>query len=231
MSDPTIPGAASKAAAGATPPDDMALARLIAGGDRVSFEQLMRRHNRRLYRLARATLRDDAEAEDALQDAYLAAYRAMDKFRGDSTLATWLSRMVLNECLGRLRKSVRRQNVIPMVTSDEMDNTACDDERASPDKAAVRGEIRAMLERRLDELPEDFRVVFVLRVVEELSVEETAASLGIPEATVRSRHFRARSLLRESLAREFDVAERDLYDFGGARCDRIVARVNGALDT
>jgi RNA polymerase sigma factor (sigma-70 family) len=213
------------------PPDDLALARRIAAGDRVSFEFLMRRHNRRLYRLARATLRDDAEAEDALQEAYLAAYRAIDRFRGESTLVTWLSRMVLNECLGRLRKSARRQNVIPIVASDDMDMTAPDDERDGPHRLLVRAEIRAMLERKLDQLPEDFRTVFVLRAVEELSVEETAASLGIPEATVRSRHFRARSLLRESLAQEFDVAERDLFDFGGAHCDRIVAGVMARLDT
>jgi RNA polymerase sigma factor (sigma-70 family) len=211
-------------------PDDLGLARRVAAGDRVSFELLMRRNNRRLYRLARATLRDDAEAEDALQEAYLSAYRAIGSFRGDSTLATWLSRMVLNECLGRLRKNARRQNVIPLVTSDDMDTTAPDDDRDLPDKVLVRSEIRAMLERKLDQLPEDFRTVFVLRAVEELSVEETAACLGIPEATVRSRHFRARSLLRESLARDFDVAERDVFDFGGVHCDRIVAGVSARLN-
>ncbi|HEY0858091.1 MAG TPA: RNA polymerase sigma factor [Albitalea sp.] len=219
----------SAALPGGEPPDDLAVARLVAAGDRAAFEQLMRRNNRRLYRLARATLRDDAEAEDALQEAYLSAYRAMSSFRGEATLATWLSRMVLNECLGRLRRNVRRQNVIPMISSDESHDAPCADERSFPDRLAARGEIRALLERKLDQLPEDFRVVFVLRAVEELSVEETAASLGIPEATVRSRHFRARSLLRESLAREFDVAERDLYDFGGVHCDRTVARVVAML--
>lgn len=213
------------------PPDDLDLASRIAAGDRACFEYLMRRHNRRLYRLARATLRDDAEAEDALQEAYLAAYRAIGSFRGESTLVTWLSRMVLNECLGRLRKGARRQNVIPMVASDDMETTASDDPRDGPDRLLVRAEIRAMLERKLDQLPEDFRIVFVLRAVEELSVEEAAATLGIPEATVRSRHFRARSLLRESLAQELDVAERDLFDFGGVHCDRIVAGVLDRLDS
>jgi RNA polymerase sigma-70 factor (ECF subfamily) len=138
--------------------------------------------------------------------------------------------MVLNECLGRLRKGARRQNVIPMVTSDEMDGIHANEEEV-PDKVLVRSEMRALIERKLGELPEDFRVVFVLRSVEELSVEETADSLGIEPATVRSRHFRARSLLRESLAREIDVAERDLFDFGGARCDRTVAAVNARLDS
>jgi RNA polymerase sigma-70 factor (ECF subfamily) len=213
----------------AVPLDDMALARRVAAGDRSAFDVLMRINNRRLYRLARATMRNDAEAEEALQEAYIAAYRGMAGFRGESTLATWLSRMVLNECLGRLRKGARRQNVIPMVTSDEMDSIHANEEEV-PDKVLVRSEMRALIERKLGELPEDFRLVFVLRSVEELSVEETADSLGIEPATVRTRHFRARSLLRESLAREIDVAERDLFDFGGARCDRTVAAVNTRLN-
>lgn len=208
--------------------DDVAVARRIGAGDRRTFDLLMRRYNRRLYRLARSTLRDDAEAEDALQEAYLSAYRSIKQFRGDSTLVTWLSRMVLNECLGRLRKNARRQNVIPMVAGDEMETMASDD-RDFPHKALLRGEMRVILEHKLDQLPEDFRTVFVLRAVEELSVEETAACLGIPEATVRSRHFRARSLLRESLAQEIDIAERDLFEFGGAHCERIVVNVNARL--
>ena len=211
------------------PPDDMAIVRRVAGGDRAAFDQVMRRNNRRLYRLARATMRNDAEAQEALQEAYFAAYRGIARFRGESTLTTWLSRLVLNECLGRLRKSVRRQNVIPMVTSEEMNDIPAD-EHEVPEKVLARAEMRALIERKLDELPEDFRLVFVLRSVEELSVEETADSLGIEQATVRSRHFRARSLLRESLAREIDVAERDVFDIGGVHCDRIVASVNARLD-
>lgn len=98
-------------------------------------------------------------------------------------------------------------------------------ESETPDQALGRAELRAVLERKLDQLPEAFRTVFVLRCVEELSVEETAQCLNIPEATVRSRHFRARSMLRESLAQDIDVAERDVFSFGGEHCDRIVARV------
>lgn len=215
----------------ADPPlDDLETARRVAAGDRRAFEQLMRRHNRRLFRLARATLRDDAEAQEALQEAYLAAYRGIGRFRGDATLVTWLSRMVLNECLARLRKQARRQNVIPMVPAGDAAEAVHADEGDVPERALARAEMRALLERKLDELPEDFRVVFVLRSVEELSVEETAASLGLELATVRSRHFRARSLLRESLAQDIDIAERDLFDFAGARCDAIVAAVLGRLD-
>jgi RNA polymerase sigma factor (sigma-70 family) len=209
--------------------DDMELARRIGAGDRASFELLMRRHNRALYRLARSALRDDAEVEDVLQEVYLSAYRSIRQFRGESALSTWLSRMVLNECLARLRKRARRQNVIPIVTTEDLDTTAAGEDDF-PDKAALRAQMRGIVERKLDELPEDFRMVFVLRAVEEMSVEETAASLNIPEATVRSRHFRARSLLRESLAREIDIAERDLFEFGGAHCDRIVAAVMGRID-
>ena len=213
----------------ALPSDDLALARRVAAGERAAFDLLMRRNNRRLYRLARASLCDDAEAQDALQEVYLAAYRGIAQFRGESSLATWLSRMVLNECMKRLRKSARRQNVAPMGTSAGIEDTHAA-EQGDPEEALVRAEMRALVERKLDQLPRDFRLVFVLRSVEELSVEETAESLGIEPATVRSRHFRARSLLRESLARDIDVAERDLFDFAGEYCDRIVAAINTRLD-
>jgi RNA polymerase sigma-70 factor, ECF subfamily len=193
--------------------------------DHEQFERMMRLHNRRLYRIARAVLRDDAEAEDALQEAYLCAYRSFGRFRGESSLATWLSRLVLNECLGRLRRDARRRKVVPLVGSEhEMDSVAGPDSKR-PERIVARREMRALLERKLDQLPETFRLVFVLRSVEELSVEETARSLGIPVATVRTRHFRAKSLLRESLAQDIDLAERDLFEFGGNRCDGVIATV------
>jgi RNA polymerase sigma-70 factor (ECF subfamily) len=211
--------------------DDASLVSRVLTGDRMAFALLMRRFNRRLYRLARAIVADDAEAEDALQEAYLNAYRRLGQFRGDASLATWLSRLVVNECLGRMRRSARRQNVIPMTPSpaDHEMEQAPADEVGAPDAAADRAQMRAILERRIDALPEAFRAVFVLRSIEELSVEETAVCLGIPEETVRSRHFRARGLLREALAREVDIAERNLWDFAGERCDRIVERVLARL--
>ena len=211
--------------------DDAALVRRVLADDSTAFALLMRRFNGRLYRLARAIVGDDAEAEDALQEAYLNAYRSLRQFRGDSSLATWLSRLVVNECLGRMRRSARRQNVIPMTPSpaDDEIEAVPSDEVGSPDAAADRAQMRAILERRIDALPESFRAVFVLRSVEELSVEETAECLGIPAETVRSRHFRAKSLLREALAREVDIAERNVWEFAGQRCDRIVARVLARL--
>ena len=214
--------------------EDGELARCIAAGDTLAFERLMRQHNRRLYRLARVTLRNDGDAEDALQEAYFQAFRAMGQFRGESSLATWLSQLVMNECLNRLRKQARRDGIAPMVHAElagdddalEAETDAMDAPFAErPDDALARSQLRALIERRLDDLPEAFSAVFVLRGVEELSVEETAQSLGIPEATVRSRYFRARGLLRKSLAADIDVAQQGVFSFDGARCDRIVATV------
>jgi len=212
-----------------TPPaeDELTLARRVANGDRGAFELLMRRYNRRLYRLARASLRDDSEAKDALQEAYLNAYRGIGSFRGEATLSTWLSRLVLNECGVRQRRSARRRDIVPLVSFDtnrtETERVA--DVAEAPDRAAARIQLRAILESKLGELPEALRVVFVLRSVEELSVAEAAQTLGIAEETVRVRHFRAKGMLREALAREIDLAETDLFEFGGAHCDGVVASV------
>lgn len=214
--------------------DDAALARAIAAGDIAAFEQLMRRYNRTLFRTARAILKDDGEAEDALQEAYLLAYRSLQQFRGDARLSTWLVRIVANEALARLRKRSRRAAILPLHHDDDeaaREAAAATEapEMDRPDHAMHRAEMRHLLEARIDALPDAFRAVFVLRAVEELSVEDTAASLGIPEATVRSRFFRARSLLRESLARDVDRACGDVFGFAGERCDRIVANVLARL--
>ncbi|MFL6606548.1 MAG: RNA polymerase sigma factor [Steroidobacteraceae bacterium] len=207
--------------------DDNSLVRRVAEGDQFAFECLMRRYNRRLYRLARAVLGDRTEAEDALQEAYLCAFRAIKGYRADAALSTWLSRLVLNECLGRKRRGSRRQRVIPLTRHDHsaaIGNFAAPD-TGQPDKLTAAEQMRALLESKLEQLPASFRVVFVLRSVEELTVEETAECLGIAAETVRTRHFRAKGLLREALAREIDLAERDLFDFGGEHCDRVVANV------
>lgn len=225
-----VQNAAGAAAAGL---DEAGLVARVQAGDAAAFEVLMRRHNRRLYRTARSLLRDAADAEDAVQEAYLAAYRSLAAFRGDASLATWLTRIVVNECMARLRRQSRRNNILPIAAgrgadfgeTDTVDQAPPPSDQETPERSLARAELRLLLERRIDGLPEDFRAVFVLRSVEELSVEETAACLGIPEATVRSRHFRARSLLRESIAQDLEVAERDVFDFGGDRCDRIVAKV------
>jgi len=195
-----------------------------------AFRALMREHNQALFRTARAILRDDAEAEEAVQEAWIHAYKGLENFRGESKLSTWLIRIVANEALGRLRRKRRTAEVIPMSIDDSPDEFARDnapDEThgAAPEVQALRGEVRRLIETRIDSLPDQFRAVFVLRAVEELSVEETAAALGIPEATVRTRFFRARSLLRESFSREMDLAVENAFQFLGVRCDRITAAV------
>jgi RNA polymerase sigma-70 factor (ECF subfamily) len=207
--------------------DDLSIAQRIARGDTSAFEILMRRHNRRLYRLARAALRDDAEAQDALQDAYLHAYRSMGQFRGEAALATWLSRLVLNECSARNRRSLRRENIVCIVSTDpNMESfRRVPDSGESPDDHTARLQIRQALERKVGELPETLRLVFVLRSIEDLSVGDTADTLSISPEAVRSRHLRAKSLLREALAKEIDLAQADIFEFGGECCDRVVATV------
>jgi len=207
---------------------DEALAGRVAKGDSQAFEALMRRHNRAMFRTARAILHDDAEAEDALQEAYLQAYRTIGGFRGDAKFSTWLARVVANEALARLRKQVRRAAIVPLqggVEIDQVNPTMENSMDKGPESAARRAEMRKLLEKRIDALPGAYRPVFMLRAVEEYSVEETAAILQIPAATVRSRYHRARSLLREGLASEVDLAYEEVFGFAGERCDRIVASV------
>src|SRR6185295_4265419 len=208
---------------------DAELAARAAQGDQRAFERIMRRHNRTLFRTARAILRNDEEAEDAVQEGYLQAYGAMAGFRGDARLSTWLARIVANQALQRLRKRERRAEILPLQPSGsaEPDLEEAVDVKTDngPEAAAQSGELRRVLEKQIDALPDSYRAVFVLRAVEELTVEETAAILAIPAATVRSRFFRARSLLREGLALRIDLACEDAFSFDGERCDRMVAFV------
>jgi RNA polymerase sigma-70 factor, ECF subfamily len=215
-------------------PGDLEVVRRVVAGEHAAFEQLMRHYNRRLYRTARSIVKDDAEAEDVLQDAYLLAYRAMNTYRGDASLSTWLTRIVVNEAIARSRKSARRAEVIQLDCDTQygllrVEDTMESAEAERPEIAAMRAQARRLLETKIDALPESFRTVFVLRAVEEMTVEEVAIVLDIPEPTVRSRHFRARSMLREALSREFDFALDEAFGFDGERCDRIVAGVLKSL--
>ena len=214
---------------------DAEVARRIVAGVRGVFTALMRRYNQTLYRTARSILKDDAEAEDAVQEAYLLAYRAMAGFRAEARLSTWLVRIVVNEAIGKRRKQVRRAEGVWLsgdsdVESEpsELDNMS-DPSQEQPDHAAARTQTRRLIEASIDRLPDAFRTVFVLRAVEELTVEETSVALGIPPATVRTRFFRARALLRDSLAREVDTCIDSAFSFAGERCDRIVAGVLARL--
>ena len=205
--------------------DDAALASRAAQGDALAFRAIMERHNRRLYRVARALLRDDSEAEDVVQEAYLHAFAALPRFRGESSLATWLTRITVNEALGRRR----RQR--PTVELEAVDQAAgarvipFPGAGADPERSAAQAQIRTLLESSIDALPELFRLVFVMRDVEELSIEETAALLHIRPATVKTRLHRARRLLRESLDGRLASALKDTFPFAGARCARITEAV------
>ena len=212
------------------PPTEAQLLAMARAGDAGALERIMRKHNRVLFRTARAILRDDAEAEDVVQETYLRAFPALDSFRGDASLSTWLTRIAANEALMRRRSKMREARVVVLdedAREDWMENAA--DPAAGPEEAAIGGQSRRMLERRIDALPDLYREVFMLRAVEELSVEETSAVLGLPEATVRTRFFRARAMLRGAIEREIDQGTAEAFSFDGARCDRIVATVLARL--
>lgn len=229
----------SSAAAPSNRSSDEELAALAATGNAHAFELIMRRHNRLLFRSARSILKSDAETEDALQEAYLNAWRALPGFRAEAKLSTWLTRIVINEALGRARRAGAQVISLdthfdpPASEENAMDaepqETAQDDPDDRPDVAAMRAELRLLMEARIDALPQPFRTVFILRAVEELSAEEVAGLLGLPEATVRTRLFRARSMLREGLSRDLDMAIEGAFSFDGERCDRIVAHVLARL--
>jgi RNA polymerase sigma-70 factor (ECF subfamily) len=215
---------------------DIDIVQRIRAGQRDGFELLMRRCNRVLYRSARSIVKNDAEAEDVLQEAYLRAFQALHTFRGEASLCTWLTRIVLNEGMARVRKSARRADIIDINGDVQWDNQAAEATMTGtnveqPDDAALRAQTRRMIETKIDGLPDAFRTVFMLRALEEMSVEETAACLEIPEATVRTRYFRARSMLREALSREIDHGIDTAFSFDGARCDRIVANTLARLDS
>ena len=195
-------------------------------GDPAAFATLMRRNNQRLYRLARGFLRDDLEAEEAVHDGYVSAFTHLDGFRGGSSLATWLARIVSNEALARLRRRRPTVDIGEMSeTLSATDSLLTSTAEPTPEQAIARQEIRSAIEKAVDELPPYFRSVFVLRAIEQMSVEETASCLGIPGDTVKTRFHRANKLLRQALTIQFGAVFDDMYLFLGARCDRLVVTV------
>lgn len=214
----------------AEPGEDLALAQAVAAGDENAFVRLMRRHNQALFRTARGILRDDQEAEEVVQEAYLLAYRGMRHYRGEARLSTWLTRIVANRAIRRRQRLGRDRalfvaNETPIGEEDDMGESAFQ----NPEAATANGELRRLLESHIDRLPDLYREIFVLRGVEELGNDEIAGILGIPEATVRTRFFRARHLLSQALAQDIDDVFGDVYTFAGDRCDRIVAGVLARL--
>jgi RNA polymerase sigma-70 factor (ECF subfamily) len=203
-------------------PDLEVIGRVLAG-EVALYELVMRRHNRLLFRLARGVVRDDDEARDVVQEAYLRAYRKLDQFRGPGGFKSWLAQITLNEARARVRKPlllVDDEDAIvdlPALHSDE------------PEFEAMSCESQRIIERAIDDLPDDFRVVFLLRGVEQVSIAESAELLGIKEATVKTRFHRARALLRHALTQRLDELAPATFNFDGAQCDAIVAGVLAKL--
>jgi RNA polymerase sigma factor (sigma-70 family) len=214
--------------------DDAALVGLVQGGDREAFRQVMRRSNQRLFRVARGMMNDDAEAEDVVQEAYVHAYEKLATFRGDASLLTWLTRIVLNEAYGRLRQ--RRHTVdidqIEVAQADVGRVVAFPAKFGSEDPlaSAARDQVRRLVERAVDGLPEPFRIVFVMREIEECTVEETAASLDLKAETVKTRLHRARRLLRVALHDTLSTSLGEAFPFLGPRCDRVTESVMQRLE-
>jgi RNA polymerase sigma-70 factor (ECF subfamily) len=205
--------------------DEQLVERVLAG-ETALYEIVMRRHNQRIYRAVRAILRDESEAEDVVQETYVRAYRSLRQFEGRAQLSTWLTRIAVNEALGRLRKAARLQPLEENLDDESVPKVlAVSDPQMSPESLAANSELRALLEGAIDKLPVAYRQIFVLREVEGLSTEETAASLGIEAANVKTRLYRARAMLRHNLVRNARAISTDAFLFPATRCDRVVRRV------
>jgi RNA polymerase sigma-70 factor (ECF subfamily) len=190
----------------------------VLRGETALFELIMRRYNQRLYRIARAIVRDDGEAEDVTQDAYVRAFEHLDQFAGRARFSTWLTRIAVHEASARLRRRGRHIDIeenMPTLASPA----------AGPEQRAAQHELGQAIENAIDALPEVYGAVFMLREVEGLSTAETAACLDINEETVKTRLYRARILLRNHITARIGVAARESFQFAGARCDRTVAAV------
>lgn len=217
------------------PPLELATATELVARARANeadaFREIMRRNNRRLFRLARSILRDDGEAEDAVQDAYLGAFLRLDAFRGDSALSTWLSRIVINEALGRLRarRAARRTGGPEMEGPDAQVIAFPGLAAENPEQVTAQREILRVAESAIDALPMPFRAVFVARVLEDMSIEETAALLETKPATVKTQLHRARQMLREDLDRRIGAVLTDTFPFAGRRCQRLTDTVLARL--
>ena len=209
--------------------DDAALVACVQAGQREAFRVITQRCNQRMFRVVRGVIRDEAEAEDVVQEAYVHAFEKIASFRGASSLATWLTRIALNEAYGRLR---RRHETVDI---EQLEQTPAASAQViafpghvlpdDPADAAARGQVRQLLEHAVDALPEAFRLVYVLRDVEGCTVEETATALDIREETVKTRLHRARRQLRAALQASINSSAADAFSFMGERCARVTEAV------
>ena len=209
------------------------LVRRAIAKDEAAIRTIIGGHNRRLFRVARGIVRDDGEAGDVLQDAYVSAFASLATFRGDSSLSTWLTRIVVNAALQRLRRHVERPMDAATVAHDKPGNVITfplfTNPSPDPERTVAQKQIAKLLEQAIDSLPDEFRTVLVARVLEDLSIEETAALLGIRPETVKTRLFRARRLLKEALADHVDTMFADVFPFAGASCERLADAVVARL--
>lgn len=208
---------------------DEAIVDRVRGGDTALYEILVRRHNQRLYRTIRAILRDDADVEDVMQQAYIDAYTHLDQFKGDAKFATWLTRIAVNRAIRRGHHDRRHLELVARNADHDLAIAHTAAPGPDPEHAMYGSELKIVLESLVGDLPEAFRVVFVLREVEGLSTAETAASLEINEDTVKTRLHRARRLLRDQLDRRLGPAATEIYPFHLSRCDRVVATVMASI--
>ncbi|WP_051228701.1 RNA polymerase sigma factor [Pleomorphomonas oryzae] len=202
---------------------DLDLAQRALARDGGAIRIIIKTHNQRLYRLARGVVRNDSEAEDIVQEAYVSAFAHLGDFRGDASLGTWLSRIVINEALGRLRKRRRTAETRELPQAEIIPfplNTGDD-----PERTMAQRQILALVERATDSLPDVYRMVFVARVIEGLSNEETAELLGVRPETVKTRLHRARTLLRKALDDQIGPVLLDAFPFAGRRCERLTTAV------
>src|SRR3954469_7514336 len=218
--------------AAATASDDAELVRRVLARDTDAFRTIIQRHNRRLYRIARSVLRNNAEAEDAVQEAYVSAFAHLAEYRGESSLAAWLSRITMNEALGRLR---HRRPTVDIATLEETRSEAeiiqfpLSAQNDDPERTMAQRQILQLVEQATDDLPEAYRLVFVTRVIEGMSVEETADLLSIKPETVKTRLHRARQLVREHLDKKIGPVLMDAFPFAGKRCEQMTGAVLNRL--
>ena len=203
--------------------DEQVVGRVVAGQTAL-FEVLMRRHNERIYRAARAILRDEREAEDVMQQAYVNAYTHLRQFDGRAQFSTWLTRIAVHEALARIRKRARFTQFLP--DDDTMQESPMHSSRAAdPERQAFARELASILEHAIDRLPDGAREVFMLRQVEGMSTAEVAAALDVSEDAVKARFSRARAALRRDLSQQVGIVSGETFRFLRPRCDRVVAAV------
>jgi RNA polymerase sigma-70 factor (ECF subfamily) len=224
----TIAGKAARLA-----DDRTTIATRLKEGDRHTFQQVIRKHNQRLYRIARAVLRHDADAEDAVQETFIKAFADLRWLDQVEDYGAWLARIALNVSIDKLRQSRRRNDLVDNLAGTSQPDPKDSFQRSlleTPEQQLAMSQIREMLVREIDRLPDGFREVFVLRAVEEMSIEETAELLQIPEATVKSRLHRARARLAKSIRTKIDAEALGVFPFAGERCECLTARIIGRLE-